>query len=240
VRYLGGALALAGVLALAACGSPTSNTSGTSSSSGTSTASGTSEAQAILTKTKQANLKDATFTVNQTITTTQGTVNSTGDGKMTTSPFSQDLTLSSSAGGQHQQTEVITKNTTVYAKPAGQAKWTEVSGAAAAAMASPALNDIATLPGATLVGTETINGVTVYHLRGTGTRSANGQTVPYHEDLWVNKVNGEPVKVVYHATASQGTADTTVSFTAWNTGVTIEQPPASEVTQATATGTATP
>jgi hypothetical protein len=240
VRYLGGTLALAGVLALAACGGTTGSTSGTSGSSASSTASGTSEAQAVLTKTKQANLKDATFTVNQTITTTQGTVTTTGDGKMTTSPYSQDLSLSSSAGGQHQQTEIITKNTTVYTKTGGQPKWTEASGAATVASVSPSLNDLANLQGATLVGTETVNGVTVSHLHGTGTHSVNGQNVPYHEDLWVNKVNGQPVKVTYQVTAPQGTANTTVNFTAWNTGVTVEQPPASEVNQAMATATATP
>jgi hypothetical protein len=89
-----------------------------------------------------------------------------------------------------------------------------------------------------LVGTETINGVQTYHLRGTVqtpvTPGANQSIETTTEDLWMRQSDYYPVKIVAHgAGSSKGTSitvDVTATFTAWNSGVTITPPAPDQVT----------
>jgi hypothetical protein len=91
-----------------------------------------------------------------------------------------------------------------------------------------------------LVGTEAINGVQTYHLRGTVqapvTPGANQSIETTTEDLWVRQSDYYPVKIVAHGSGSNKgtsiTVDVTATFTAWNSGVTITPPPPDQVTTA--------
>lgn len=243
-KYLAGAALLCCALALtlAACGSSTNKTGGGGSSSSSPTSSGAPTAQSILARTKQQNLTSATFTLNQQIQTQQGTLTSKGTGQLQEHPFAEQVALTTTLGGSQVQSQAIYSGNNLYSKTANSTTWTEtpagdvVNGSSAA----PDLANVADLPNATLVGTETINGVKTYHLKGTGTQTANGQSVAYTEDLWIRQDNYRPEQVTDVVTAPVGNIQSTVIFTNWNSNVSIQTPPPSAVSTITVPTTPTP
>lgn len=248
LKYLAGAALICCALALtlAACGSSSSKTGsgGSSSSSPTSspTPSGTPTAQSILARTKQQNLTSATFTLNQQIQTQQGNLTSQGTGQLQEHPFAEQVALTTTLNGSQVQSQAIYSGNNIYSKTANSSTWTEtpagdvVNGSSAA----PDLANVADLPNATLVGTETVTGVKTYHLKGTGTQTANGQSVAYTEDLWIRQDNYRPEQVTDVVTAPVGNIQSTVIFTNWNTNVSIQTPPPSAVSTITIPTTPTP
>jgi hypothetical protein len=109
--------------------------------------------------------------------------------------------------------------------------------------------DYSKLKDAKLIGSETINGVAVWHLRakeqvnsmlpsssGVSAGSGGGQAVDVNatSDYYFRQDNYRPVKVVIAATEtsaafSAATVKGEMDFTAFNTGVSIALPKASEV-----------
>lgn len=235
MRLTIGALLMMGVLALSACGI---------GGSGKASPTATPDAAQIVAKVKALQFKDATFTFTMNITTSGQTVNGTGSGKITKSPDRSDLQFSfplTVAGSSFNvQGETITDGSTTYTKLSStpdipgfttNGMWTKSDSGAGSTAGSifgggtSQFGDfIGSLSGGTLVGAETVDGVQVYHLKGTDTSSSGGTL-----DVYVRKDNYQPVKAVFTETGDTSGTFTLV-FTGWNTGISIATPPADQVT----------
>lgn len=245
VRYGLATLLLCGALALtfAACNTSSGKTSGGASSSPSSPSSGGApSAQDILARTQQQNLTSATFKINQQIQTSQGAITSQGSGQLQEQPFAEQISTTTTANGQLIQTEAIYSNGNLFTKTAGSSTWIEAPGGQIVngSTAAPDLAEITNLPNASLVGTETVNGVKTYHLKGSGMRSVNGQSVAYTEDLWIRKDNYQPEQLTDVANTPQGNVQSTIIFTGWNTNVAIQTPEPSAVSTITVPTTPSP
>jgi hypothetical protein len=244
--YLAAAVVIGTVVALAACsGSPSSQTSTITGAAASSPSVGTSpQAQQILQRVQQANLQSANVNLLATETSSsRGTV-STSTGQITLHPARAQLSTSlnsasTTSGTTQRQAKEVYDNGYLYVKPGNQTKWTRYTGPSvsnttseAAGQAAPyvSLQNLAQMQNLQLVGTETVNGVTTYHLHATGSQAANGQSATYTEGLWVSQSNYQPVKMMVQAQTSVGQLATTATFSNWNGGQTITPPAASEIT----------
>ena len=245
-RNLAAAAVIGAVVVLAACGgSPNSRTSTTTGAAASSPSAGTSpQAQQILQRVQQANLQSANVNVLATETSaSRGTV-TTSTGKITLRPARAQLSTSlssasTSSGTAQRQAQEVYDNGYLYIKLGNQTKWTRytkpnasntTSGAASQAAPYISLQNLAKMQNVQVVGTETVNGVTTYHLHATGSQAANGQSVTYTEGLWVNQSNYQPVKMMVQEQTGVGQLATTATFSNWNGGQTITPPAASEIT----------
>lgn len=246
------ALIVCAALALSACAG---GTSASGSGNGTGSANGGSsqpsqQAKQILEQARTANLQNAQVTVQQKVTTRQGSLTANSSGPVALQPYAFDWTTRTQGPGIALETQEILVNNTLYVKQAGASTWralpldqvqqyTGISGGAAQALtASPAqwLN----VPNPTLVGTEQVNGQPAYHLRGTvtksgqtqgatGTSASNGQaqgagTGAFTEDLWISKQTHQPLKIVLHGTATANASGANGSTaTSQSQQVTVDQ-----------------
>jgi Predicted periplasmic protein (DUF2092) len=246
LAFLAAAAVISTVVALAACGgSPTSRTSSATRAPVSSSSPGTSpQAQQILLRVQQASLQSANVNVLATETSSgRGTVTSS-TGQITRYPARAQLSTSlssaaTSSGTTQRQAQEVYDNGILYVKLGNQTKWTRyawptVSSTTgeAPSQAAPylSLQNLAQMQNVQLVGTETVNGVTTYHLHASGSQAANGQSVTYTEGLWVNQSNYQPVKMMVQEQTSAGQLAATATFSKWNGGQTITPPAASEVT----------
>jgi hypothetical protein len=170
---------------------------------------------------------------------------------MAFNPFQADLTTTGTYLAQPLNAEEIISGNTLYVKMGTSTTWQAypLDQAAAASAIDPSNfspEKITQLANVRVVGTETVEGVKVYHLQGTGRKtiaqltgasaalgplgSDANQPVTYTADLDVRTDTYQPVQFQAHAVAGASTADVTATFTAWNMGVTITPPPASQVT----------
>jgi hypothetical protein len=199
-------------------------------------------AEQIAQKVNQANIKDAGFDLNLNITAGGTTLTFTGNGKFTQSPARSELTLKGNFLGTDTTIDDITADGYDYTKttPSTTTKYVKapIGADSTIGIGGSSINTIADLNSPTLVGIETINGAPAYHLRGTVTTptpEANASTPsgPATEDLWVKTSNFYPVKAALSSdstTAGQKTTTLiTVTFTSWNTGITINVPPPSDI-----------
>jgi outer membrane lipoprotein-sorting protein len=208
---LGGMVVLLGVLALAACGG----------SSAAAKPTATPDAQSILQKVQAGSYKDGTFTITLSGTSSGTSFTGTGSGKFTTSPGRASMTLTATVSGQQVEIDIITDDTTstTYTRiPLLSDKWTKASTSSSGFGAGSV--GTFNLQNATLLGTEQLNGVTVYHLQGQDTTDAGTK-----DDFYVRTDTYQPVRVVAKSSDSSATID----FTSFNTGITIDLPPASQV-----------
>jgi hypothetical protein len=258
---MGGLALLLGTLAtVAACGAPA----------------GPPTAAVVLRQAQNAPITDLRFTANGTFASALGALlggqnGASGStlsfqamvtGTLTTAPKRADLALSF---GQQQQAqsaqgvavEIITDAATQtgYVRLPGLAQlglganqWLKLPLDGVTGYLDPALfSNFEQLTHATMVGSETIGGVAVYHLRGTqqlpqGLGSAS-------EDFYVRQDNAFPVRVTLQgavqvptqvagggagATGSGPAASVqvTISFTGVNTGATVSLPSSSQVVAA--------
>lgn len=243
-----GGLVLIGSLAFAAC-SPTTPGVATKPSP-TPTATQSPQVLAILQRVETANMQNAHVAINASANTQNGNVATMSIGTMAFSPFQADLTTTGTYLAQPLNAEEIVSGNTLYVKMGSSTTWQTYSLDQIAASAAidpsgflPA--NIVALVDVRLVGTETIDGVKVYHLQGTGKKSiaqltgagaalgalgsdAN-QPVAYTADLDVRTDTYQLVQFQAHAVSGATTADVTANFTAWNMGVTITPPSASQI-----------
>lgn len=156
-------------------------------------------------------------------------------------------------------TEVIQDGSDIYTKNGSATKpWTKNSGILAnlPGLSFTDLLDYQKLHNAQFIGEDTINGHKAWHLRAglsdliTGSSAAatataisqqSGAQNSLTEDLWIREDTYFPAQLTLTtktslASAGAGTAisgtintDETLTFTAWNTGITITVPPPSEV-----------
>jgi hypothetical protein len=221
------------MLLLAACS--------TSTSAGGATATGTvapsAQAREILAKAQAVKLKDATLKT--LVTTKRGSQTVTLDGTARTTADPRRVEVVGTAS-QVVPYHAIVDGNVIYIKL--NDKWLKVSlgSASNAEFNYDFLALVEQLQNPGLVGTEAINGVQTYHLRGTVqtpvTPGANQSIETTTEDLWVRQSDYYPVQIVAHGAGSNkgtsSTVDVTATFTAWNSGVTITPPPPDQVTTA--------
>ncbi len=244
-----GGFVLIGSLALAACSPtlPAANTKPTP----TPTATQSPQALEILRHVAAANMQNAHVAINASANTQNGNVSTMSTGVMAFNPFQADLTTTGTYLSQPLNAEEIVTGGSLYVKMANSATWQKYS--LDQLSASTALNpsdfspeNITALANVRVVGTETVDGVKVYHLQGTGQKSLSqltgvsaalsalgadpNQKVAYTADLDVRTDTYQLVRFQAHAASGAITADVTAAFTAWNMGVTITPPPASQVT----------
>jgi hypothetical protein len=205
VLALGATLALLALLALGGClGMPSAQT-----------------VHDILTQAQAAAPRDASFSLALSITTpvsgssTPATITERGTGILTTQPYRQDITLTTSADGVTIPLELLTDGQTLYTRATGSTTWRQQPADATTRF----LEENLSAP--TLIGSETLGGVAAWHLRGTLSASDPQNT----EDLWLRKDNYLPLKSILHAASGDGTAITaTLTFSKWNTGAKITPP----------------
>ena len=197
----------------------------------------TPTAQAIINAAKSQTWKDATFKFTINVTSSDATGNSTGTGTVTTNPQRSDIHATTSSSLGNQTDEVITDGTTAYVKTPTQSKWLKVtgtpsslSGVGGVSPTSPV--NFGSLQNVTFVGAETVEGFNTWHVKGTTAQTVSGKTVTSNVDVWVRQDNNYIVQVKSHSVESgaTGAVDTMITFTKWNTGVTITPPPANDVT----------
>ncbi|MBV9689571.1 MAG: hypothetical protein JO202_07655 [Ktedonobacteraceae bacterium] len=241
------------VLALAAC-------SGSSFDASSSTPSPSTPltAEEIITRMQQAPLKDATFTeqVNsQTAGSAVGipiTVVATvkGNGHLITHPKRVEVQLSGTVPeSTFSAQNVIVDASGSYVQVSGDTHWskTNSSGATVSSVGPDLVLNYTQLQGATLVGSEIINGIATWHLKGTPpintnivvnggvtniTNVSSSTDVAATEDIWVRQDNYYPVKIEVQTTSNISAPSTTIHvaanehilFTAWDTGITISTP----------------
>jgi hypothetical protein len=242
-------LILIGSLALAAC-SPTVPATATKPSP-TPTATQSPQALDILRHVAMANLQNAHVAINASANTQNGNVATTSTGTMAFNPFQADLTTTGTYLAQPLNAEEIVSGNTLYVKMGTSTTWQaysldQIAASTAIDPSNFSPEKITQLANVRVVGIETVDGVKVYHLQGTGRKtiaqltgagaalgalgSDANQPVTYTADLDVRTDTYQPVRFQAHAAAGPTTADVTAVFTAWNMGVTITPPPASQVT----------
>ena len=237
-RLAGVFVALVGVLSLAACSLPGVNA--------------TPDAAAILKNVQAVQINDATFTfsysgqlsadasnfllTNTTIDLTNKAISGNGNGQFTASPQRAELAfiLPVQVAGITPTLQLIDDSSTktLYAgsnvltllssatngKTWFQVPLSELGGFDI----TPVLN-FTQLLNVSLVGTETLNGVSVYHLKGT-----ESGTVSAAIDLYVRQDNYNPVRAVVNLnTLIVGSV--TLDFAGINTGVTVTPPTSDEI-----------
>ena len=220
------------MLLLAACSTSTSDAGATT----TGTVAPSAQAREILAKAQAVKLKDATLKT--LVTTKRGsqTVTLDGTARTTADPRRVEVAGTASLGIPY---HAIVDGSVIYIKL--NDKWLKYTvGNANAEFNYDFLSLVEQLQNPGLVGTETINGVQTYHLRGTVqtpvTPNANQRIETTTEDLWVRQDNYYPAKIVAHGGGTNKgtsfTVDVTATFTTWNSGVTITPPSPDQVTTA--------
>lgn len=216
--------------------------------SGCSNASGVSmpgvssppSAQTILQNVQKAHFNDVTFTLNVTGSFSGTSGSGTGTGKVTKHPERSDINLTILLDGQQVTLEVITDvaTNTEYSKitgspiPGSSDMWikTPRGGTSSSLVDTSQITSYLNgLSNVTLVGSDTVDGTAVWHIKGTTSQSATTQTGESGmTDMYVTKDGYLPKKVVERLTgAAAGTF--TLLFTAYDTGIIINLPPADQV-----------
>jgi hypothetical protein len=210
-------------------------------------ATATPDAATILQRAATASYKDATFSLTVSTTIAGTMTNGTGSGALTKSPERAKITLNIPFTLEGTTSNVtfdivvdkatdstytrITGLPSVGGIPLGSDKWTKTSTSAAAG-SSPvdvsSLIDVDKMKDAQLIGVETLGGVQVYHLQSKGssataTADATPTTADTMIDIYVRTDNYRVQKISSHSTGDTA-ADTALTFTAYDTGVTIDLP----------------
>jgi hypothetical protein len=227
------ALAVAALLAFTACGSTTASSIG-SNNGGPGLPGGKPTAQQILADAQKANVKDITFTMAVETKSSEGAnIKMTGQGKATMNPKRMAMTLNLGEEGMEDaavmEAVVDEATNTFYSrfvKPDILAKgWSKTSNQDA----SDALPGIQTqvtppyskLTNVTLTGEDTVNGVKVWHVKGT--YPTQGETPSSDMDIYVHQSDNLPAKMVIHTTGDSS-GSVTIVYTGVNTGVTVDIP----------------
>lgn len=216
---LAGMLVVAALFVFAGCGAP-----GATQAKPTPTLT----AQQILTKAQAAHLTDETFTITMQGTASGAALDVTGDGKGTENPARMAMTLSMVVSGTTLTMDMVVDlaTNTTYTKitaPTELAsnKWTKATDTSGTLPTSDLQlsAQYSKLTNAKLVGSEQTNGKNTYHIQG-GVPSTTGTV-----DLYIGQTDYLPVKMVLNSTGDSAT-QMTVTYTAVNTGITIDLPAA--------------
>lgn len=226
-------LAVAALLAFTACGSTATSGAG-SSNGGPALPGGKPTAQQILANAEKANVKDITFTMEVETKSSEGAnIKMTGQGKATMNPKRMAMTLNLGEEGMEDaavmEAFVDEESNSFYSrftKPEILAKgWSKTSnqdaGDALPGVQTHVAPPYSKLTNATLVGEDTVNGVKVWHVKGT--YPAQDATPSSDMDIYVHQSDNLPAKMVIHSTGDSS-ASVTIVYTGVNTGVTVDIP----------------
>ncbi len=227
--WASGMLAVAGMLALGACG-----VSGVGAAKPTPTP----DAATILASVQKVQYKDISFKMTLSGSSSGTDVSGDASGVITTSPKRAQVTMNLTTSGQQLAFDVIedSATNTTYVKfnsafipglPTD--KWIKQSGSGSfdsltKAFDTSQITNFGQISGATLKGTETVDGVQVWHLTGSETEGGTTGTA----DVYIRQDNHYPYKLVVHS-AGGSSGDATITFTGINTGATVTLPTADQV-----------
>ncbi len=230
VMGLGGMLLAVGALALAGC----SSSIVASQPTPTPSAATILEAAVHAQKTQTS---DVEFVVSIALTSNGTAVSGDIAGTETASPKRSDLTFTNfTVAGAQVSGEVILDAATnaTYIEFTSSAipelpegLWIKTSGGSSInplPIDPTQFSDLSQLTGATLKGSETVDGISVWHLQATKTISGSTSQI----DIYIRQDNNQLYEVVAH---ESGTSAGSITFkiTGVNTGATIDLPPASQV-----------
>lgn len=165
--------------------------------------------------------KVGAFTITLSGTSSGTAFDGSGSGKFTTSPGRASITINATVSGQQVEIDVITDdstNTTYTRIPLLSSPWTK-SPIGSSGFNTGSLGNFQ-MTNATLVGTEQVNGVAVYHVQGQDSTDSTATG-----DLYARTDTYQPVR---YAVKSSGTT-ATIDFTSCNSSITINLPPADQV-----------
>lgn len=205
-----------------------------------------SRAEQILLQARSASLHDATFTISFT---TDGNT-STGTGIFTSNPirFALHLTVKNASGNAVQQQVIgdgVGNATFLYARLSGDPLWSTLDDGEDGYYVNYDTNilNYDQLSKVTLVGADTVDGQTTWHLHATATMqlfALDGTLLPVSgpEELWLRQNDGMPVEITKNLsgpdTSGSGGSGTiglqaTYHFQKWNDGATITLPDPSQI-----------
>ena len=207
----------------------------------------TPDAATILQRASTASYKDATFTLTVSSVISGTTTNGTGSGALTKSPERAKITLNipfTFEGTTSNVTFDIVEDkatdstyTRITGLPSiggislGSDKWTKTttsSGAGDSPVDVSSVIDVNKVKDAKRIGVETLDGAAVYHIQSTRsttttTVGSTPTTINATTDIYVRTDNYRVQKISSHSTGDTA-ADVTLTFTAYDTGVTIDLP----------------
>lgn len=194
----------------------------------------------ILDRSVRSPMKDATFTMDLKISGAGGvSFNATGNGKLMTNPDRSTIHLTAQLLGVTIDSDLVTADGYDYDKTAPNTRWTkQASGTSATGVSL----DYGGMQEVSLVAIETVNGARTYHLKGkvkpAATPTSGSTEASSDEEVWVRTDNFYPIKMLVHDASTDPTSgatmvDGTIVFTAWDSHVKIDIPPADQVDSAT-------
>jgi hypothetical protein len=227
----GGMLLAIGALTLAGCS--------ITSLAGKPTPNATPNAATILedaVNIQKTQTKDVEFSMNLDLTSSGTTISGGLTGTETSSPKRLDLVITNLTAVSVQFSgEIIidSATNTTYVKftnsnipEVPQGVWIKTSGGSsinALPIDPTQFSDLSQLTGATLKGSETLDGIAVWHLQATKTVSGSITQV----DIYIRQDNSQLYELVANATGTSS-GSVTLKITGVNTGATINLPPASQ------------
>ncbi|HEX6818895.1 MAG TPA: hypothetical protein VF120_11005 [Ktedonobacterales bacterium] len=250
VASIATALASLALLALAACGTSTTPAAQTTP---------LPDAATVLQKAESATFKDVTFNVTLAETVNGQTINGTGTGTETVTPNKRlQMTLTIPVPGKSYSAtvdEVIDFATkTAYTKTSGipgqTAKWTKTSLEKFMGNSDVDVNaiaDLSSFKNPKMIGADTIDGVSVWHLQSTQSASsatgtpatgaaatatakatakatASTAAATSTADLYVRQDNSLPERMTIDENSGTTPANVTIDFTKYDSGATIAIP----------------
>ena len=224
--------------------------SGCASPQTTGAAKTTLNAEAILQRVAQASFRDVTFTYSSAVMTDGKAVQTTGSGALMSTPrriqykLQTPRTVPCVPNTDLLKVEILRDdaNHLVYSRQGHSMDWRTcqvaniLSGWETAEYIPPQVSDVDVtglsgvpspdLAIAKYIGDEAVDGANVYHLRVERSYTSDGAVgtpaaATVTTDIYINRETAHPAKIVRRA--SQGDA-TTLTFTAYDTGVTIDLP----------------
>jgi len=237
---LGGLVLAMGALALAGCSS-TGVAGGPAIGGQAGTATVTPNAASILedaANVQKTQTKDVEFSMNINLTARDLTISGDLKGKETSSPQRLDVVITNfKTAGMQFSGEIITDAAThtTYTKFTGTSSFPQIPAGSCIKSSggfffNPLLinptqfSDLSQMKDVTLKGSETLDGISVWHFQATKTFSGTTSKA----DIYIRQDNKQLYEIVSNAT---GTSSGSVTFkvTGVNTGATISLPPASQV-----------
>jgi hypothetical protein len=231
---LGGMLLAMGALALAGCSITPMASRSTATTTATPTGATILEAAVHAQKTQT---KDVEFSMNTDLTTSGTTISGQLTGTETSSPKRVDIVITNfTVAGLQFAGEIITDAATssIYVKftssniaeiPQGQWIKTRAGSSSNPLPIDPVqFSDLSQLKGVTLKGSETLDGIAVWHLQTTKMISGSTTLV----DIYIRKDSNQLYEVVANATGTSS-GSVKLKITGVNTGATITLPPADQV-----------
>jgi hypothetical protein len=169
----------------------------------------------ILDAAQHANLRSAAFSGPITLRMDGSVVSGMAEGRVTTAPDRQESTVSVTRGALGLTSTQIESGTATYVKALGGDIWSKAS------RHHPFVTlSYDGLQHPVLLGSDTLDGVTTYHIQGQGTND-QGQT--YQVDYWFRQSDFYPVRAVLDSPDGD-LLSYTLTYSDWDSTITVPLP----------------